>query len=79
VKPLQTLECVSRFNRTTVECKFLIEKFYVCVVDSFNRTTVECKYKLSGLLEQRIQGFNRTTVEYKSIIINLCAILFSLF
>ena len=68
MKPLQTLECVSRFNRTTVECKYNLCWLNIRGYPSFNRTTVECKYKDAGLLDREYKVFNRTTVAYKSLI-----------
>ena len=37
------------FNRTTVECKFERQAFFIGAVATFNRTTVECKSDAGSL------------------------------
>ena len=54
-----------RFNRTTVECKYIDRDDIVTPEYGFNRTTVECKSLwMMGHIATAAR-FNRTTVECK--------------
>ena len=55
------------FNRTIVECRYILAAMNPSNKYDFNRTIVECRFKKDGINTIYNEDFNRTIVECRYI------------